>query len=79
MGTDDRLEIKPPLSPKPQIKGDIPQKVTESGAQRRPVPKPRLHKPGPRKCTLNPAGDADQASSVNTDSAASSMSDFFVC
>ncbi|KAF4079248.1 hypothetical protein AMELA_G00190910 [Ameiurus melas] len=77
MGTNGRIKNKPPLPPKPQMKGGTPQKVldpplssTNSGIQYRPTPKPRLHKPGPQKQTLNQAGNADQASMCNTDNAA---------
>lgn len=81
MGTNGRIKNKPPLPPKPLMKGDTPQKVldpppssTNSGTQYRPTPKPRLLKPGPRKQTLNQAGNADQASMCNTNNAAPSMS-----
>ncbi|XP_017334603.1 ephexin-1 [Ictalurus punctatus] len=77
MGTNGRIKNKPPLPPKPLMKGDTPQKVldpppssTNSGTQYRPTPKPRLLKPGPRKQTLNQAGNADQASMCNTNNAA---------
>lgn len=81
MGTNDQLQIKPPLRPKPQIKVAIPQKVldspeSESGTQYRPTPKPRLHKPGPLKHTQNPIDDADQMDTCYVDTAASSMSYF---
>lgn len=87
MGTNDRLNTKPPLPPKPQIIGGVPQEVLDappsstnktSGTQYRPTPKPRLHKPGSLNNTLNQVGDTDQASLCNTDSAASSMSHFYL-
>lgn len=87
MGTNDKLKTKPLLPPKPQIKDDIPQKAldsapsstnTTSGAQYKPTPKPRLHKPCTLKHTLNQADNADRAFLCNTDFAASSMSHFYL-
>lgn len=86
MGTNYQPQIKPPLPPKPQREVDIPQKVldspesstnTSTGTQYRPIPKPRLHKPGPPKHTLNQAGNADQEDMCYVDTAASSI--IFAC
>ncbi|GAA6110128.1 ephexin-1 isoform X1 [Tachysurus ichikawai] len=79
MGTKDRLKTKPPLPPKPQIICGTTQKVlvspprttTTTDARYRPTPKPRLRKP---RLTLNQDDKADQASLLNTDTAASNGS-----
>lgn len=79
MGTNDRLKTKPPLPPKPQINCGTqlvsPPSRTNSttDARYRPIPKPRLRKPGN---SLNKADNADQASLRSTETAASGMSYF---
>ncbi|XP_058258336.1 ephexin-1 [Hemibagrus wyckioides] len=74
MGTNDRLKTKPPLPPKPQINcgtqlvSPLSRTNSTADARYRPIPKPRLQKPGN---SLNQADNADQASLRSTETAAS--------